>query len=101
MKRRIDHRSPRRGNVIVLTACMMIVLVACVAFSVDSGYILVARAELQRTADTAAMAAAWDLIDDEALSGDSTMTDASANARESAQQFAALNLVCAEAPSID
>ena len=38
----------------------------------DLGYICVARSELQRSADSAALAAAWELIDDHMLAGDFT-----------------------------
>ncbi|MEE9602910.1 MAG: TadE/TadG family type IV pilus assembly protein, partial [Thermoguttaceae bacterium] len=54
----------RRGNVLVLTALMMIVLFGMLAFAVDLGYILHARTELQRTADACVLAAAGHLPDE-------------------------------------
>jgi Flp pilus assembly protein TadG len=90
----------RRGNVLVLSATLMIVLVALVAFAVDIGYMQVAKAELQRTADAAAIAAAWELIKPE----NSTSTDNSVqctNARGKAVQFAAANPVLTTAPAVD
>ena len=50
--------SRRRGSVLVLTALLMIVLFGMLAFAVDTGWILHARTELQRTADACALAAA-------------------------------------------
>jgi len=56
MKRRNFQR--RRGNILVITAVLMTVLMAFLALAVDLGYLFSVRAELQRTADAAAMAAA-------------------------------------------
>ena len=66
-RRRISpgFRFPRRGAIVVLAAFMMIVLVAMVAFTIDFGYIVHARTELQRTADACALAAARHLPDTE------------------------------------
>lgn len=47
----------RRGAIILLTAFLMVFLVGIIAFSVDLGYILVARTQLQSAADSAALAA--------------------------------------------
>jgi hypothetical protein len=60
---RRDCAPPRRGAIIVMAAVMMIVLLAMVAFAVDSGYMLTVRTELQRAADAGAMAGAGGLID--------------------------------------
>ncbi len=48
----------RKGVVIVMVAVMLVVLLGCVALAVDIGHLYVARTELQRTADAAAMAGA-------------------------------------------
>ncbi len=48
----------RKGVVIVMVAVLLMVLLGCVALAVDIGYLYVARAELQRTADAASMAGA-------------------------------------------
>ncbi len=47
-----------KGTIIVLVAILLVVLLGCVALAVDIGYLYVARTELQRTADAAAMAGA-------------------------------------------
>ena len=53
----------REGNVVVLTAVMLVVLFAMVAFAIDIGYMTHAKTELQRTADTCALAAVSHLPD--------------------------------------
>jgi len=52
----------RHGVIVVLTAVMLVVLVGLVAFAVDYGYLLKIRADMQRSADAAALAAVRDLI---------------------------------------
>jgi len=78
----------------------MVALFALIAFAVDIGYMQVAKVELQRTADAAAIAAAWELIKPET----STSSDNSlqvGNARTKAVQFAAANPVLTAAPIVD
>lgn len=48
----------RRGNVLVLSALMMVALFGMLAFAVDTGFVLHMRTEMQRTADACALAAA-------------------------------------------
>jgi hypothetical protein len=57
------RRQPRSGNVLVLAALMMVLMFGMLAFAVDLGYINVIRTQLQKSADAAAMAATWDLIE--------------------------------------
>jgi Putative Flp pilus-assembly TadE/G-like len=54
-------RPQRRGNVVVLSAFLMMALMAMVAFAVDIGYIAEAHTQLQRSADASALAAACKL----------------------------------------
>jgi len=97
-KRRVRRR---KGTILVLTALLMIVLMAVVAFAVDLGYINVARTELQRSADAAAIAATWDLVDQGALSNQSrSATALEANARSRAAQYAGLNKVLSAVPGV-
>ncbi len=56
-----QRRPQRRGNVVVLSAFLMMVLMAMVAFAVDIGYIAEAHTQLQRSADACALAAACKL----------------------------------------
>jgi hypothetical protein len=51
----------RRGNVLVLSAVLMIVMMAMVAFACDVGYVCLMRGELQRAVDAAALAGAAEL----------------------------------------
>ncbi len=58
VRSRIQHR---RGATLVLSVFLMFGLFSFVAFSVDIGYLAQSRAEIQRTADAAAMAGCWEL----------------------------------------
>ena len=53
----------RKGNVLVLAAGSLVMVFAFVAFSVDVGYITLTKAELQKSADAAALGAAIELHD--------------------------------------
>ena len=92
-----DHR---RGTVLVLTAILMAALLVIVAFAVDLGYLMVAGTELQRTADAAALAATWELIDDESVGGQVNLSDEIVQSRLRAAEFAALNRVCSGEPDV-
>ena len=56
-----QKRASRRGAVAILAAILSVPMLAVVAFSIDYGYLLWHKAELQRAADAAALAAALDL----------------------------------------
>jgi Flp pilus assembly protein TadG len=90
----------RRGNILAMTAILMIVLIAFVALAVDVGYLYSIRSELQRTADAAAIAAAWELIDKDSQPGTQTESGLSTNARAKAVQFASLNKVGNASPGL-
>jgi Flp pilus assembly protein TadG len=91
----------RRGTIAPLTLVLMIVLLACVAFAIDVGYLAKTRNEMQRTADAAAIAAAWDLISEESLTGDTSMSQTMVNVRGSAVSYTSLNDICKKSPDID
>ena len=57
--RRDVHRS---GVIVVFAAVMIVVLAGMLSFSVDYGYLLKTRTDLQRSADASALAAVRDLI---------------------------------------
>jgi Flp pilus assembly protein TadG len=82
---------PRRGTISILAAVLTIVLVAMVAFSVDLGYVLTAREEMQRTADAAALAACWEY--GKQLSSGQTSATAAQLARLTAADYASSNPV--------
>jgi Flp pilus assembly protein TadG len=92
-------RQNRKGAITILAALLSIVLIGMVAFSVDIGYILTAKEELQRTADASALAACWEY--GQRLS-DGNSSSASANyARTTAANYAALNHVTNNAMTLD
>lgn len=94
-------RSTRRGAVAVLVLFLLVAILGCVSLALDLGYLTVARTEMQRTADSAALAAAWELIDENMLTGDFTMEGSMADAREQAAAFATANRVCTKGPNVD
>ncbi len=57
------RRPPRRGAIIVLTAVLMIVLMALLALSIDTGYMYTMQTELDRSVDAAALAGAASLVE--------------------------------------
>lgn len=57
-KRLIAGSTPRTGAVLVLTAVMLVVILALMALAVDLGYVVLVRAQLQAAADSAALAGA-------------------------------------------
>src|SRR5205823_2049994 len=83
----------RKGNIVVLTAILMVVLMGFLALAVDVGYLYTVRDELQRSADAAAIAAAWELIDKDGQTGTETVAGLTTSARSKAVQYAALNKV--------
>lgn len=89
----------RRGAITVLAALLAVVVLAMVAFSVDTGYILSNKQELQRTADAAAMAACWEY--GQKLSQGASAADAVAAGRIAAAQYAGSNQVANLETEID
>jgi Flp pilus assembly protein TadG len=57
------ERSKRRGATLALAAFLFAVLAGMLAFGIDVGYATASRSELQRTADSAALAGGWQLLD--------------------------------------
>ncbi|HEV7282067.1 MAG TPA: pilus assembly protein TadG-related protein [Pirellulaceae bacterium] len=56
-------RSNRRGNIVVLTAVGLVLILGMVAFAVDTGYMLVVKSQAQVAADAAALAAGGEMCD--------------------------------------
>jgi hypothetical protein len=83
----------RRGNIVVLSAVLMVVMMAMVAFAVDLGYLYNARTEMQRAADASSIAACWELIDEDVVKGTSNSAVITDDARSKARQFVALNKI--------
>src|SRR6187401_895149 len=97
MKRR--QKQKRRGTIVIMGAVLAIVMLAMVAFSVDMGYVLTAKEELQRTADASALAACWDY--GKSLSKGQTYALATQSGRTTASNYAAYNVVTKNAAQID
>ena len=89
----------RRGAITVLSAFLAIVLVGMVAFSVDVGYVLSAKEELQRSADSSALAACWEY--GQRLTKGYNTTASIGYARTKAVQYASLNQVSGHAMTVD
>lgn len=90
----------RAGNVTVLGALLLVVFLAAVAFSVDLGYLSNSMAELQRTADAAALAAAEDLVYSGTPGTPVNLTANIAEARLDAVKYASRNYVCSSSPLV-
>src|SRR5262249_58864448 len=92
-----SHRPRRRGAVAVLVALLMVFLLGMVAFSVDVGYTVLVREELQTAADSASMAGASKLLEIElkanfnALNATTLTNQAISNAKSEARLFAGKN----------
>ncbi|NIL98856.1 MAG: hypothetical protein GTO53_12985 [Planctomycetales bacterium] len=91
----------RRGNVIVLATFLMVFLLGLLAFACDLGYLLMARTQLQRAADSAAMASAWTLLDERRLIGGNYLEELQSAARDTAVQYVSLNKVAGANPQLD
>lgn len=95
------RRTRRKGQIIVLSAFMMVGMIALLALSLDLGIVVTAKTEAQRSADAAAIAGAWELIDPSAPTGFSNSALAAQNARDKASEFAALNTILRDGPNLD
>jgi Flp pilus assembly protein TadG len=97
--KRTNKRQVRKGAITILAAILSIVLIGMVAFSVDVGYILTAKEEMQRTADSAALAACWDYGKN--LSSGNSSSVSLAAARQAAANYASENQVTNDPMSLD
>ncbi|WP_390622515.1 TadG family pilus assembly protein [Candidatus Laterigemmans baculatus] len=86
----------RRGAAAVLGLFLTTALIVLMAVSIDLGYVSVARGELRRSADAAAMAACWQLFDERVKgTGEHDLAQAITVA---ASNVAARNTICTESP---
>jgi len=87
---RRNHESDRRGRpgaVAVFTLCILVAMMVIIALAVDIGYLVFVDTELQRTADAAAIAATWRLVEQDGLGIPLAADDVEA-IRTTASQFA-------------
>ncbi|MCA9173297.1 MAG: hypothetical protein KDB14_02295 [Planctomycetales bacterium] len=96
--RQHPHRQDRHGVINVLVAFMLIGLLGMAAVAIDIGYLMSAREELQRSCDSAALAACWELASQTA--NGQSVSDAMASARQTASTYAGLNDVTNDAPQL-
>lgn len=86
----------RRGAAAVLGLFLSTSLIVLMAMTLDLGYISVARSEMRRSADAAAMAACWQLFD-ERVKGTSDL-ELEQWIKSAASDLAARNTVCTQSP---
>lgn len=84
----------------MLAAFLLVVMAGFVALAVDIGYLCVARTELQRSADAAALASAQELLAQSTSRGNWT-NDKDFAVRQVALQFAEANPVAHTRPTVD
>ncbi|MHB8865030.1 MAG: pilus assembly protein TadG-related protein [Pirellulaceae bacterium] len=90
----------RKGSIVVLAMFLMVGLLAMIALAVDVGFLCVTRQQLQRSADAAALAACWELIDTGAPTGQSNPSLMRYNAQTIANDFAQMNEVLQRRPEL-
>jgi len=91
----------RRGVSFALVAISLVALLGMASMTIDVGMMYRARSEAQASADAAAMAAAWRLIDQNRLKGASYVSSVTAASRQAAVDFAARNRIVNAPPVLD
>ncbi|EMI19424.1 putative secreted protein, partial [Rhodopirellula maiorica SM1] len=94
-RRRLPARK-RRGAAAVFGLILTVSLVALMAVTIDMGHIRVAEAEIQRSADASAMAACWELFDQQVSSA--SESDLQDSAWQAANSIASRNFVGQQTP---
>lgn len=79
----------------------MVLMLGMAALAVDGGMLYLARGELQKSADAAALAGAYQLLDDRRLAGAIAQNNVFADSRASASTYGAANKVLGNAPEVD
>lgn len=92
-----ETRSHRKGVSVVFTVICLVVLFSMAALAIDIGYLYNARAEVQRSADSAALAACWEMGDQLAAGG----AELDAEVRGVAANAAGMNNICNKSPLLD
>ena len=69
----------RRGKIVVLTAFLLMFMMGMVAFGVDVGYMALTKTELQTSTDSAALAAAGELVNGTDAAQQAALTYLSSN----------------------
>jgi len=88
------QRNPRRrGAAAVMVVVSLTTLLTVAALSVDVGILYNTRADLQRTADSAAISGALALMNENRLKGGTYLTEVLTDSREHVEQYTTLNTV--------
>lgn len=82
----------------VLSAIMLFVMLAFLAFTVDTGYLASSKAEIRRSADSAAIAGCWELYD--GLVEGKTFSQSEADVAAEAGRFAGFNRIANTSPGL-
>ena len=82
-------RHDRRGNIIVLSAVSMVMILGFTALTVDVGFLMETRTQMQAAADSAALAAALEMPNGWGTGKTLTATQVSTNGKAAAQTVAA------------
>jgi Flp pilus assembly protein TadG len=99
-RKRSQFRNNRRGAVSVLACFLMIALLAMLAFAIDLGYLANSQTELQRSADSAALASCYELVYQGTPGTPVNLSTNVQNVPTVAGQYAGLNHVCNSVPSL-
>ena len=91
------HRN-RQGAVLVLAAVMLFMMMAFLAFTVDTGYLAASKAEIRRSADSAALAGCWELYD--GLVQGKSLTQSEADVAAESALFAGFNPIANTVPGL-
>ncbi|MFB3786488.1 MAG: pilus assembly protein TadG-related protein [bacterium] len=96
-----NHQEKQRGNVLVMFAVSLTLFFCFLAMSVDIGWIMLTKSELQAAADSAALAGAAQLTDEDFLTGAPNQSDDIASARDYSQTFSSINTAAKESIGLD
>jgi len=96
-----NHRENQKGNVLVFVAVCLTLFFCFLALSVDIGWIMLTKSELQAAADSAALAGAAQLTDEDILTGTPNQNDDVSLARDYSQTFSSFNTAAKESITLD
>lgn len=88
----------RKGAVVVLVVLFLVATLGFLAVSIDLGYVVTARAEMQRAADAAAMAACWEMCSK--MSAGTSFEDVEDDSIAAAQATTAGNAICSSSSQL-
>ena len=98
---RLGAMERRRGVTFAMVVVSLVMMMGMASMTVDIGMMYRARNEAQASADAAAMAGAWRLMDQNRLRGSSYVTTVTAAARQATVEYAARNVIINDPPVLD